>query len=137
VSRGRPFKPREHGTERGYQQHRHLREPYCEECRRAHAENNRGQQRPARGPLSETRFFVYHLFDGEGVLLYIGCSDMPTRRRYQHRRGQPWGHRVCGMTMVGPFNLEDGLAAEAEAIRTEQPVYNVQHRDPIAEQVAS
>jgi hypothetical protein len=39
--------------------------------------------------------------------------------------------------VVGPFNLEDGLAAEAEAIRTEQPVYNVQHRDPIAEQVAS
>lgn len=31
--------PREHGTERGYQQHR-IHEPACEECRRAHYLHN-------------------------------------------------------------------------------------------------
>ena len=30
--------PREHGTERGYQQHRHLKEPPCRACKTAHYE---------------------------------------------------------------------------------------------------
>ena len=35
---GRPFLPVEHGTERGYQQHRHRRDlPACQPCREAHA----------------------------------------------------------------------------------------------------
>lgn len=40
-STGRPAFPREHGTERGYQQHRHRGEEYCEPCRVAHREASR------------------------------------------------------------------------------------------------
>lgn len=40
--RGRPSHPREHGTERGYQQHKSRREmPPCEPCAHAHRVNNR------------------------------------------------------------------------------------------------
>lgn len=35
--------PREHGTPRGYYQHRHLREDACAECRAAHAVEGRPQ----------------------------------------------------------------------------------------------
>lgn len=36
---GTSAKPREHGTERGWGQHRHYRETACEDCYRAHAEH--------------------------------------------------------------------------------------------------
>lgn len=41
---GRPALPREHGTERGYQQHRHRKEAACTECLDAHAQNNRKEK---------------------------------------------------------------------------------------------
>jgi hypothetical protein len=37
---GRPPAPREHGTERGYRQHRTRREDACDPCRAAHLEHN-------------------------------------------------------------------------------------------------
>jgi hypothetical protein len=33
--------PREHGTERGYHQHRYDREAVCDPCRQAHADHTR------------------------------------------------------------------------------------------------
>lgn len=43
---GRPRKPEEHGTERGYQQHRYRGTKACDVCRAAHAEHNRRGKGP-------------------------------------------------------------------------------------------
>lgn len=48
VEQQRPL-PREHGTDRGYYQHRRNHEPSCSECRLAHNEVTRDQKRHGRG----------------------------------------------------------------------------------------
>jgi hypothetical protein len=46
---GRPRKPREHGTPRGYRQHQYRNEPVCDACREA-MQLVWAQQTAARGP---------------------------------------------------------------------------------------
>lgn len=41
-----------------------------------------------------------------------------------------WWHRVCSISYQQQENLDAALAAEIEAIRKFQPVYNQQHREP-------
>lgn len=47
---GRPHLPREHGTDRDYNQHRYAHETPCDACRAAHtqAERERNNRNPAR-----------------------------------------------------------------------------------------
>lgn len=45
---GRPRKPEEHGTERGYQQHRYNGTPYCAACREAHTRHNNPEAKQRR-----------------------------------------------------------------------------------------
>lgn len=71
---------------------------------------------------------VYRAFDGSGRLLYVGCSgDADTRLRY-HEGHAPWWvfHESIERT---PFDdYDEALAAEAEAIATEHPRWNMQGR---------
>ena len=55
---GRVAAPREHGTERGYQQHRHRREmPACDACLTAHREHARAKAACAT-PVLDSRALV-------------------------------------------------------------------------------
>lgn len=82
-----------------------------------------------------TAHFVYRCYDADHVLLYIGCTLNVKKRIAAHRRGDNakasrW-LAACMDTydVTGPYaNEADGKFAEADAIRTEQPLFNYQAR---------
>lgn len=72
-----------------------------------------------------TSLTVYRLFDGDGKLLYVGCTIHPTNRLPQHR-GKPWFTRVASCTFEHFDSHEDAQRAEKHAIDTESPRFNKQ-----------
>jgi hypothetical protein len=67
---------------------------------------------------------VYRLFDGDGVLLYVGMALRPDNRIVRHR-SKPWGHLIASCTESWYPNREQAKAAERSAIHHEDPVYNL------------
>lgn len=69
---------------------------------------------------------LYRLYDADGELLYIGISYSAIIRFAQHRDRQPWIDDVCRIEIeahdVSRAEIEE---MEAEAIRTENPRYNI------------
>ena len=61
-------------------------------------------------------------------LLYIGVSKHFGVRWQQHAQKQPWWNERRRMTVDFYDDREEALDAEALAIFTEQPKYNVLHR---------
>lgn len=81
--------------------------------------------------LAEREHALYRFYDAADVLLYAGISVDPILRMKAHRREKDWWTQVRSMT-VEPFpTRKDALDAEAEAIRTEKPLYNVQHNEMV------
>jgi predicted GIY-YIG superfamily endonuclease len=79
--------------------------------------------------LAEREHALYRFFDAADVLLYVGVSVDPILRMKAHRREKDWWSQVRSMT-VEPFpTRQAALDAETEAIRTEKPLYNVQHNE--------
>lgn len=81
--------------------------------------------------------FIYRCYDADGVLLYVGCTNNVKRRMSMHlgNRANPqtasrWLKACMDRYEVeGPFDgREAGRNAEREAIRAEQPVFNIQER---------
>lgn len=78
--------------------------------------------------------YVYRCYDAAGRLLYVGCTFHVKSRLAAHRHGSgaAKASRWLQVTMAayeveGPYpTKEAGLAAEAAAIRTEQPLFNRQ-----------
>lgn len=77
-------------------------------------------------PLHVT--FLYRLWDGSRVLLYVGITrDLGVRMR-KHAWEKAWWEQVEDVT-VEVFPTHDAAAdAEAEAIQTERPRHNTAHR---------
>lgn len=71
---------------------------------------------------------VYAYLNAEGQYLYIGQSaNIPFRER-THRAGSPWWPEVAKRRTLSNHTFRpDALRAEAEAIRTRRPLYNVRH----------
>lgn len=77
----------------------------------------------------EEQLHALYTWRGQGKRqppLYIGRTNNPMRRIEEHRRSKPW------ITEAERIDLEwfsaDAIAeAEREAIRREQPIYNIQH----------
>lgn len=69
---------------------------------------------------------LYRFFDSDRVLLYVGITNDPSRRWSQHSN-KPWWTEVALVTLE-QFSTRDAvLVAEKDAIRDEQPRYNVVH----------
>jgi predicted GIY-YIG superfamily endonuclease len=68
---------------------------------------------------------LYRHYDADGRLLYVGISLDAFSRLRQHNRDSKWAGQKVTMTTVPYQNRAAALAAEAEAIRTENPIYNV------------
>jgi excinuclease UvrABC nuclease subunit len=66
---------------------------------------------------------VYRHFDGDGRLLYVGCSLNPIMRLQQHRRSC-WFDQIARVDIERHATRREALAAEATAIRLENPKYN-------------
>jgi predicted GIY-YIG superfamily endonuclease len=71
---------------------------------------------------------LYRLRSGVGGLLYVGISLNLAARLAQHRDCQPWWNEVVSVQVEPHPTREAALAAEREAIRTERPLHNIQHR---------
>jgi excinuclease UvrABC nuclease subunit len=69
---------------------------------------------------------VYRCYDADGVLLYIGCSYQVEKRLKWHTTSSAhWFQHVADVKVQQYANRSEGLAAELEAIITEEPVFNV------------
>jgi predicted GIY-YIG superfamily endonuclease len=82
----------------------------------------RNELRLARG----RRTAVYRLRDADGELLYVGISWSVAARIAAHRTSQSWWREVATIDVEEFKNRGAALDAEARAIRTEHPRYNVQ-----------
>lgn len=81
---------------------------------------------------------LYRFFDKAGDLLYVGISNNPGRRWAQHERDKPWWHEVHHVEIERYPDRAAVLVAEAEAIRAENPRYNVAlalKNEPVVEQL--
>jgi hypothetical protein len=73
----------------------------------------------------DRRTALYRLFDAEGRLLYVGVAFNPEVRWKDHAKDKPWWGDVERKTVAWCETRTDALLDEAEAIRTERPLYNV------------
>lgn len=73
---------------------------------------------------------VYRVFDAQGRLLYVGITYSVFLRLGKHNDNAPWAHYATTITLERFKTREEAEAAEAEAILTEDPVWN-QHGRPV------
>lgn len=71
---------------------------------------------------------VYHAYDDRGLLLYVGCSVDPADRMEDHRRWALWYPAMVAWSVQWYEDQETALAAEAVAIFTEDPRWNIYGR---------
>lgn len=68
---------------------------------------------------------LYRFFDTHGALLYVGISEYPLVRMHQHRLSKTWWLEIASSRFEHFESREAALMAEAAAIRSERPRYNV------------
>lgn len=68
---------------------------------------------------------LYRLYDKDGALLYVGVAQSLLARMNQHRLNARWFRDVVRVDVQHFDNRGDALAAETEAIETENPRYNL------------
>jgi predicted GIY-YIG superfamily endonuclease len=73
--------------------------------------------------------YLYRLLDGESRLLYIGISNAPIYRLFQHLEEKPWAPQITWQHVKRYESREEAEQAERECIRTERPLYNIRHND--------
>lgn len=74
--------------------------------------------------LDHCRTALYRLFDEAGVLLYIGISHQPDTRFEQHSKAKEWWPQVARREVQWFDDRPSAAAAEAAAIRSEDPEHN-------------
>jgi len=68
---------------------------------------------------------LYRIFDIDGRLLYIGITVDFNRRMWQHSLTQPWWDEAEHFFKDSYSTRREAVKAEANAIRSERPLYNV------------
>lgn len=71
------------------------------------------------------RTALYRFYDAVGRLLYVGIAFDPEERWKEHANSKPWWPDVARKEVVWRDTRVAALNDEAEAIRTELPLYNV------------
>lgn len=76
---------------------------------------------------------LYRFYDRSDVLLYVGITmDLPKRLK-AHRKEKPWWLEISSITVEPHESRAAALDAEAEAIRSEKPLYNTTHNTFVAQ----
>lgn len=106
---------------------------YMEEVNRRWPEPWRGQRRPMATmqiPIipDPGQPCVYRHFDNARALLYAGVTSHFIDRQNYHRANAQWWDEVARIDVVLYDNREDAADAERHAIRSEEPLYNIQYR---------
>lgn len=82
---------------------------------------------------TDSEHFVYHCYDADDRLLYVGCTNSPERRIAQHQHAKPGGQlasRILAACMTRvevsePYgSLGSGRDAERAAIQSDGPLLN-------------
>lgn len=68
---------------------------------------------------------LYRVFDADGCLLYVGQSQAPIARAFEHCKLKAWGLAIARIDVVWLPTRAEAEAAEVEAIQTERPIWNV------------
>lgn len=74
--------------------------------------------------------YLYRLFDAEGRLLYVGITKQLETRMEQHAKVQHWWPLVVSRNTQPFATRVAAMEAEAAAILSENPSYNIAGRDP-------
>lgn len=75
---------------------------------------------------------LYRLFAEDGSLLYVGASMYTPGRLETHRREKSWWPLVAKATFEHYETRHGATVAEADAIRDEEPRFNVAPGHPVA-----
>jgi excinuclease UvrABC nuclease subunit len=70
---------------------------------------------------------LYRHYNGEGQLIYVGCSLSSVARLAQHREHSHWFSNIARVTIQRFETRQEALAEETRAIRSEHPLYNKHH----------
>ena len=70
---------------------------------------------------------LYRFYGDGGLLLYVGVTVDPGARLTAHSQDKPWWQRVSNITLQNFPSEMDLLRAEREAIKAEDPLYNIVH----------
>lgn len=73
------------------------------------------------------RTSVYVLSDANGQALYVGISNRPARRLWQHSRTAPWFDSVHTVTFTHHASRAEAEAEERRIITTTEPLHNIRH----------
>lgn len=76
-------------------------------------------------PSSVTQYTLYRLYDGAGVLLYVGISSNFSGRLAQHGRDKQWWESVASVRVEHYPDRASVEAAERVAIAAELPLHNI------------
>lgn len=71
---------------------------------------------------------VYRFYDRTDNPLYIGITVAGPRRWGEHMLTQPWWPTVATIKVQHCDSIAEAAFIEAQAIKEEQPVYNVTHK---------
>ena len=71
------------------------------------------------------QYALYRFRDADGRLLYVGQTSNFGRRLQQHRNTKPWIDAVTRIDVEWFEFSNEARAAEAHAIESEHPLYNV------------
>lgn len=70
---------------------------------------------------------VYRLYACDGTLLYVGVTNDPLRRWWQHAATKSWWSEVDHLVLVPFGSATAARHMERQIIRDESPLYNIQH----------
>lgn len=83
----------------------------------------------ASAGVATTGTALYRRFDAEGTLLYVGITDALDERTKAHDDGSSWSEFATHETVEMFPDRAAALAAEVQAIRSERPLFNMQHNN--------
>jgi predicted GIY-YIG superfamily endonuclease len=75
--------------------------------------------------------YVYRLWNAQKELLYVGISKSLMTRIDQHDKGKEWGAEIDEVTAKSYSSRDSARTAEIQAIKKENPKYNIQDRGPV------
>ena len=76
-----------------------------------------------------TTTYLYRLLDNEARLLYIGITNAPIHRLFEHLEEKPWAPQIAWQNVKRFDTREEAEAAERQAIQSERPLYNIVFND--------
>lgn len=78
---------------------------------------------------------VYKLYDGAGVLLYVGITSRGMGRLGEHLHERDWWGRVASTKFEHYPERGAALQRERTIIQAESPIYNVAHNRPASKRI--